>query len=97
MRSHEALAREEDLARTTEGTPVLVVVSGSFAEGGWTCAEQECSPPVQMDDARSCGPTMALKKISEQIKERLSAKHTYIHEHGGTMRHQRLGINVSFH
>ncbi len=45
---------------------------------------------VHMDDAHSCGPTLASKKNSEHIKERLSVKHAYIHEYGSATQYQHL-------
>ena len=41
---------------------------------------------VHMDDIHTCGPTLALTKIGEMIKARLSVKHANIFEYGSKAR-----------
>jgi hypothetical protein len=45
---------------------------------------------VHMDDIHACGPTLALTKLGEQIKEKLSVKHLHIFEYGSKARYQHL-------
>ena len=45
---------------------------------------------VHMDDIHACGPTLALKKLSDMIKARLSVKHANIFEYGSKARYQHL-------
>ena len=45
---------------------------------------------VHMDDIHTCGPTLALTKIGEMIKARLSVKHANIFEYGSKARYQHL-------
>ena len=45
---------------------------------------------VHMDDIHACGPTLALRRLGEQIQEKLSVKHVHVFEYGTTAKYQHL-------